>query len=98
MEFSLLPDDPLLHILSYLQFPDLTRFVAFAATKLIAYVLRTVWPVCRESWSDSLFVHFTLWGVVGQGWGYTCWCMDPAGASGFLGCHETPHGLHWPQI
>jgi len=42
MEFSLLPDDPLLHILSYLQFPDLTRFVAFAATKLIAYVLRTV--------------------------------------------------------
>ena len=27
MEFSLLPDDPLLHILSYLKFTDLTRFV-----------------------------------------------------------------------
>ena len=27
MEFSLLPDDPLLHILSYLRFTDLTRFV-----------------------------------------------------------------------
>jgi len=35
MEFSLLPDDPLLHILSYLRFTDLTRFVSIHCQDLI---------------------------------------------------------------
>jgi len=35
MEFSLLPDVPLLHIMSYLKFTDLTRFVCIRFQNLM---------------------------------------------------------------